>query len=400
MLQLTFLGTSAGVPTKQRNVTALAIECLNPYFSSQNQSRKKSRPWLLIDCGEGTQQQLLQTKLSLHQLTAICITHVHGDHCYGLPGLLASSAMSGRTAPLTIIAPKAIDAFLTAIQSTTELHFTFAIDFIAIEDILSNKNIAADDSKQSSDDTNEKTVSSQMQNDKIKLALDNQHELEIDITKLSHRVASHAFEVTQTISQRVLDTDKLKAAGIPASQLWGQLQQGHDVYLADGQQLLSAEYVDNNQRRTRIVVAGDNDRPELLNTAVKNADLLIHEATYTNEIKARILAKMSSKAGFDPMHSSAQQVAQFAKDSGLQNLILTHFSARYQNFDNPNSDTANMSHLRLEAEAFYQGNLWLAEDFAQYLVAGQAVTAKPDRKSDSHPDSTVQYLGLIIKASK
>ncbi len=81
MLQLTFLGTSAGVPTKQRNVTALAVECLNPYQNASQTTKK--RPWVLIDCGEGTQQQLLHTKLSLHQLVAICITHVHGDHCYG-----------------------------------------------------------------------------------------------------------------------------------------------------------------------------------------------------------------------------------------------------------------------------------------------------------------------------
>ncbi|MGM8884905.1 ribonuclease Z [Psychrobacter sp. 1U2] len=371
MLQLTFLGTSAGVPTKQRNVTALAIECLNPYSSSRNQSRKKSRPWLLIDCGEGTQQQLLQTKLSLHQLTAICITHVHGDHCYGLPGLLASAAMSGRTAPLTIIAPKAIHDFLDAVKSTTELHFPFAIDFIAIEEVLSD-NVA-----------------------KIPLALDNQQQLEIDITKLSHRVTSHAFGVTQTISQRMLDTKKLKAAGIPASQLWGQLQQGHDVHLDDEQQLLSEDYVLNNKRRTRIVVAGDNDRPELLGTAVKNADLLVHEATYTNEVKARILAKNSGKVGFDPMHSSAQQVAQFAQDSGLQHLILTHFSARYQNFDNPNSDTANMSHIRLEAQRYYQGHLWLAEDFAQYTVEGDSIAN--NKGSEHTAESSVQYLGLTNK---
>ena len=77
MLKLTFLGTSAGVPTKQRNVTALAVESLNPYASNiQNTTQsKKSRPWVLVDCGEGTQQQLLHTKLSLHQLQAICITH-------------------------------------------------------------------------------------------------------------------------------------------------------------------------------------------------------------------------------------------------------------------------------------------------------------------------------------
>ena len=138
MLKLTFLGTSAGVPTKQRNVTALAIECLNPYHSGTNQQQnKKSRPWLLIDCGEGTQHQLLHTKLSLHQLHVICITHVHGDHCYGLPGLLASAAMSGRTAPLILIAPKAIATLLDAVISTTELHFPFAINFMAIEDLLS-----------------------------------------------------------------------------------------------------------------------------------------------------------------------------------------------------------------------------------------------------------------------
>ena len=102
----------------------------------QINKNSKSHPWLLIDCGEGTQQQLLHTKLSLHQLTAICITHVHGDHCYGLPGLLASAAMSGRRQPLTLIAPKAIATLLDAIVLTTELYLPFAIDFIAVEDIV------------------------------------------------------------------------------------------------------------------------------------------------------------------------------------------------------------------------------------------------------------------------
>ena len=138
MLKLTFLGTSAGVPTKQRNITALAVESLNPYASNiQNTTQsKKSRPWVLVDCGEGTQQQLLHTKLSLHQLQAICITHVHGDHCYGLPGLLASAAMSGRCEPLIIVAPKAIATLLEAVTLTTELYFPFVISFMAIEDFL------------------------------------------------------------------------------------------------------------------------------------------------------------------------------------------------------------------------------------------------------------------------
>ena len=124
MLHLTFLGTSAGVPTKKRNVTALAIECLNPFGSTGNSPSKKNKPWVLVDCGEATQHQLLETNISSHQLAVICITHVHGDHCYGLPGLLASMAMSGRKESLTIIAPQAIKQFIEAVKATTELYLS------------------------------------------------------------------------------------------------------------------------------------------------------------------------------------------------------------------------------------------------------------------------------------
>ena len=368
MLKLTFLGTSAGVSTKQRNVTALAIECLNPYSSAANQQQnKKSRPWVLVDCGEGTQQQLLHTKLSLHQLQVICITHVHGDHCYGLPGLLASVAMSGRTAALTIIAPKAIATLLEAIMVTTELYFPFAINFMAIEDVLSQPD---------SEDKGQVTIS-----------LDNQHQLVIDIHPLSHRVASYGFGITQTISRHTLNTDKLTAADIPASVLWGRLQQGEDVVTKDGRKLYSADYVDNEVQRTRVVVAGDNDTPECLSAAVVDADLLVHEATYTHEVLNKIQAK---NPDFDPMHSSAQSVGRFAQSIGLKNLILTHFSARYQSFDNPNSNTPNMAHIRLDAQSTYAGNLWLAADFDQYMVNGaiEAVDLIGEEEG-----SRVQYLG-------
>lgn len=369
MLKLTFLGTSAGVPTKQRNVTALAIECLNPYSSGANQQqKKKSRPWVLIDCGEGTQQQLLHTKLSLHQLEAICITHVHGDHCYGLPGLLASAAMSGRTAALTLIAPKAIATLLEAITVTTELYFPFAINFMAIEDLLSEPN---DEYK------GKVTVN------KVTINLDHQHQLIIDIHPLSHRVASYGFAMTETISRRTLNTDKLTAAGIPASALWGRLQQGEDVVTEDGRKLYSVDYVDNESQCTKVVVAGDNDTPERLREAVAGADLLVHEATYTHEVLNKIQAK---NPDFDPMHSSAQLVGRFAQNNEVKNLILTHFSARYQSFDNPQSSTPNMAYIRLDAQSTYAGNLWLAADFDQYMVNGSADLI------DEEEDSGVQYL--------
>lgn len=373
MLKLTFLGTSAGVPTKQRNVTALAIECLNPHSSGvqqgsrqQNNQSKKSRPWVLIDCGEGTQQQLLHTKLSLHQLAAICITHVHGDHCYGLPGLLASAAMSGRREPLTLIAPKAIATLLEAITATTELYLPFALNFIAIEEVLAEQG-----------DTN-----------KVSISLSDQHQLDIDITRLSHRVASHAFGITQTISRRILNTDKLVADGIPASALWGRLQQGEDVTTEDNRQLHSVDYVDNEIQRTRVVIAGDNDTPNCLRKAIIDADLLVHEATYTHEVMMAIQAR---NPDYDPMHSSAQLLGEFAQAAGLKNLILTHFSARYQGFDNPNSKTPNMAHIRLDAESVYKGNLWLAIDFDQYMVDG--AIGSVSNQEGSQEESRVQYIG-------
>ena len=372
MLKLTFLGTSAGVPTKQRNVTALAIECLNPHASgsskgnqqNSNSQNKKSRPWLLIDCGEGTQQQLLHTKLSLHQLTAICITHVHGDHCYGLPGLLASAAMSGRREPLTLIAPKAISALLDAFILHTELYLPFTLNFVSIEDLLSQED------------------------NKVKIDLDNQHQLMIEVYPLSHRVPSHGFGITQTISRRTLNTSKLTADGIPASALWGKLQQGENVITEDGQHLHSADYVHDDVQRTKVVIAGDNDTPECLSEAVMDTDLLVHEATYTHEVMMAIQAR---NPDFDPMHSSAHVVGTFAQKMKLKNIILTHFSARYQSFDNPDSETPNMAYIRLDAQSVYQGNLWLAEDFAQYTVNG--ATDLVDNQEGSQKESRVQYVG-------
>lgn len=376
MLKLTFLGTSAGVPTKQRNVTALAIECLNPHASGSskgnqphsNSQNKKSRPWLLIDCGEGTQQQLLHTKLSLRQLTAICITHVHGDHCYGLPGLLASAAMSGRREPLTLIAPKAISALLDAFILHTELYLPFTFNFVSIEDLLSQE--------------------VNVNKGKVKIDLDNQHQLMIEIYPLSHRVPSHGFGITQTISRRTLNTGKLIADGVPASALWGKLQQGTNVITEDGQHLHSADYVHDDVQRTKVVIAGDNDTPECLSEAVMDADLLVHEATYTHEVMMAIQAR---NPDFDPMHSSAHIVGTFAQKMSLKNIILTHFSARYQSFDNPDSETPNMAYIRLDAQSVYQGNIWLAEDFAQYSVNG--ATDLADNQAGSQKESRVQYVG-------
>ncbi|HBL95702.1 MAG TPA: MBL fold metallo-hydrolase, partial [Psychrobacter sp.] len=191
-----------------------------------------------------------------------------------------------------------------------------------------------------------------------------------------------------TISRRTLNTGKLIADGVPASALWGKLQQGENVITEDGQHLHSADYVHDDVQRTKVVIAGDNDTPECLSEAVMDADLLVHEATYTHEVMMAIQAR---NPDFDPMHSSAHIVGTFAQKMSLKNIILTHFSARYQSFDNPDSETPNMAYIRLDAQSVYQGNIWLAEDFAQYSVNGAIDLA--DNQAGSQKESRVQYVG-------
>jgi ribonuclease Z len=311
-MEILFLGTSSGAPTRDRNVSGTALR------------RHQSRRWYLIDCGEATQHRLLLTPLSLNSLHAIFITHVHGDHCYGLPGLLGSAAMAGRTQPLWIVAPREIREFIEVVQRTTQLRLTFPLCFKSVEDPH-----------------------------EAFPALD----FSVEAVELSHRVPSYAYVFTEIHAQRELDADKLRDAGLPPGPLWGQLQRGADVELADGRKLIAADFFLAPRRSRKIIIAGDNDTPELLRDAAVGADLLVHEATYTADI--------AKKVGTAPRHSYAAAVAQFAAASHIPSLILTHFSARYQR--DPNVSPC-ITDIETEARASYRGRLFLANDLDAFLI--------------------------------
>lgn len=314
-MEIITLGTSSGVPSKQRNVSAAAIKRVN------------SKRWILVDCGEATQHQLLNCKLSIMGLDAICITHVHGDHCYGLPGLLASAAMSGRNQPLTLIAPAAIQTLLAALVETTQLQLSYAIEFIEVEDFEQGLSVAG---------------------------------FEIKRHPLSHRVPSYAYSFCETDIAAQLDVDKLRASGIPPSSIWGQLQKGEDVSLDDGRVLVAKDYLLAGRSPRKVIIAGDNDTPSLLKDACKGADVLVHESTYTSDT--------AKKIGFEPGHSNAADVAQFAEHVQLPHLILTHFSPRYGLNKN---DSPSMQDIEQEARQFYHGQLFLAHDFDTFILDHQ-----------------------------
>lgn len=316
MLKFTFLGTSSGVPTIRRNVTALAVHV------------PKGRDWWLVDCGEATQHRLQRTPLSVHDMVGICITHVHGDHSYGLPGLLASASMTGRKRPLILIAPQAVKAWLDSTLLHTELFLTFPLIHV---DVAPHQLVHQEPG------------------------------LIIERHPLSHRSPSVAFRFDVSKTRWHLDGAALKARGLPRGPLWGRLQAGEDVTLDDGSVLRADEFRSEHTERAVAVIGGDNDTPSLLHDACADAQVLVHEATYTEA--------MLQKVGPGPTHSSVQRVAEFAAARGVPNLILTHFSARY---DNPEG----MAELQAEGRQHYGGNLFLASDFDQYELGTDGVLGK------------------------
>lgn len=313
-MQITFLGTSSGAPSRSRNVSATAVQ------------PEKSKQWALVDCGEATQHQLLRLPLSPQKLVVVLITHLHGDHCYGLPGLLASCQLNGRTEPLTLIAPEAVWQYLQAVIQLTDLHITYPLEYIPVSGELD-----------------------------VSLA-----GFRITAHPLSHRVPSWAYRFEEARVPKKLNLQRLKAEGIASGGHYGRLQAGEDVVLADGRVLNSIDYTFASWPKRVAIVAGDNDTPSLLAEACQGAHLLVHEATYTQEVLEHV--------GPEPQHSSAQRVAQFAEQIALPNLILSHFSPRYLNVARKPRDKS-IEQLRDEACKYYSGALYLADDFDVYQLS-------------------------------
>jgi ribonuclease Z len=311
-MEFTFLGTSAGTPTRSRNVTGLALCLSGP------------KPWYLVDCGEGTQHQLMRTRYSVMQLRAMFITHIHGDHIFGLPGLLTSASMLGRTEPLDIIAPPQVRRFIDAVIENSDSSLSYPLNFI-----------------------NSEAPGFYWQDD----------HLGVTNVALSHRVPCRAYVFTERNLERQLQKEKLVADGIEPGPQWGDLQKGKDVLLDDGRLLRSDDYTHIPRTARKIIVGGDNDTPELLKDACQGTHVLIHEATYTQDVADRV--------GPWPQHSSAQQVARFAQATKLPNLVLTHFSSRYQSAP---GGSPHINQLAAEALQHYKGQLFLARDFDTYRL--------------------------------
>ncbi|MFJ2689947.1 MBL fold metallo-hydrolase [Pseudomonas sp. NPDC087336] len=307
-MDLIFLGTSSGVPTRNRNVSGTAL------------MESSGRGWYLVDCGEATQHQVMRTPLSLQELRGCFITHVHGDHCFGLPGLLASAGMSGRVEPLDIVMPVALHPWLRLSLTVSKSWLPFELHLHASETFDGWQNAT----------------------------------VQVNSVALSHRVPSRGFVFTESDPHPRLDTQRLEAEGIPRGPLWGELAHGHEVEYA-GRVFRAEQYLRPARPAQRIIICGDNDTPELLAEVADGADVLVHEATFTQAL----IDHNQEAYG----HSSAAAVARFAELAGIPNLVLTHFSARYQ--DNLER-SPSIDDIYKEAAAHYTGKLLLAQDLQRY----------------------------------
>ncbi|WEG14358.1 ribonuclease Z [Pullulanibacillus sp. KACC 23026] len=302
-MELVFLGTGAGVPAKHRNVASIAL--IMPEFNSET--------WL-FDCGEATQHQILETKVKLSKVTKILITHLHGDHIYGLPGLLGSRSFQGGETLLTLYGPKGIKDYVEVSLRISETHLTYPLEIIELEEgtLFETANY------------------------------------KVEVRLLLHGVASYGYRLVEKDKPGALLVDKIKKElGISPGPLLKQFKETDRLVLDDGREIVTADYLGPVKKGRIVAILGDTKPCEGERVLAEGATLLVHEATF-------MVDKEEGANAF--FHSSTRQAAACAIDAHAETLILTHISARYKDEGEA---------LLNEAKAFFP-NTYLAEDLWSY----------------------------------
>lgn len=306
-MQITFLGTSSGVPTRSRNVSAVALRL-----------PQRSEIWL-FDCGEGTQHQFLRSDLRISQLRRIFVTHMHGDHIFGLMGLLASCGLSGNPEAIDIYGPRPLKDYLQACGQYSQTHLSYPLKTYSV---------------------------------KPGRVWEDQ-DYTVDCRLLEHRVSAFGYRVQERDRPGHFDVEQAKALGIPAGPLYGQLKAGKTITLEDGREICGQDLCGPTRLGRSFVYCTDTVFCEAAIELAQGADVLVHEATFAHQ---------DADMAFKRLHSTSTMAAQVALAAGVKQLILTHFSPRYA----PGNDIT-LHHLLEEAQAIFP-NTCLAKDFMSYDI--------------------------------
>ena len=300
-LKLVFLGTAASTPTKERNLSSVALKYLGE--------------WLLFDCPEGTQRQMMSCGVSYLKIRHIFISHFHADHFLGLPGLLATMSIHQRDYPITIFGPKGIKERVETAVGMAMLKINFEVRCKEAK-----KGVILDEEK-----------------------------FFVRAFPLHHEVPCYGYSFNETDKLGEFSREKALALQLPEGPLWGKLQKGETI--KHGGKTFKPEQVmdvSKAKRGRKISVVFDTRPDKAYFNEIKESDVLVHEATFSHEMQRRAV---------QTKHSTAKEAGNVAEKTRCKKLVLTHISAR------------NKEEQKLENEARTEfGNVAVAKDLMEMNV--------------------------------
>ena len=270
-MKIVYLGTSAAAPTVERSLTCICLVRENEV--------------LMFDAGEGAQVAYLKAGLPWNKKMKIFVTHLHGDHCLGILGLLQTMSMQKRTESLEIYGPAGIEEFITANIKV----LNFGLPFPVFITIVEEGNVV------------------------------NEKKYRINCCEAQHGIPAFSYCFEENERSGVFYPEKAKELGIPEGKMWQELQNGNSVEV-NGVKIDSSEVTGDKRPGKKIGISGDTRPTEKLQNFFTNSDYLSFDCTFSFDLKDRAI---------ETNHGTAKEAAELAKNANVKNLILTHFSARY-----------------------------------------------------------------------
>ena len=271
-MKLVFLGTSAAQPTEQRGLSCICLEREGEIF--------------MFDAGESAQISFLKSGLGWNKKMKIFVTHLHGDHCIGILGLLQTMTMQHRTESLEIYGPKGVDEFIAANIKVLNFGLSFPIMISIVDEgkVLDSKFYS------------------------------------VHACRANHSVPAFSYRFDEKDKPGRFNLEKAKALGIPEGSLWNKLQNGEEIQI-DKRIITSDQVLGEKRPGKKIGISGDTMPTDKLEKFFENCDYLVFDSTFLDELKDK--AK-------ETCHSTAREAAILGANAKVKNLILTHFSARYK----------------------------------------------------------------------